>query len=318
VVSQVAIMTSWSDAKAGTAVNLLLVVAAGYWLASAGPTSFSAQWRDQATQALADTDPNPSCVTNADLADLPQPLAAYVRRSGAVGRPRVASFMATFHGRIRSGPDQAWMPFTGRQLNTYGRRPQRVFLMDAIRSGLPVTVLHQFADTTATMRVKVLSLFTVVNAAGPEMNRGESVTVFNDLVVFAPGAIVDAPVQWTAMDAQHVHGVYTDGPETVAAVLTFNAQHDLIDFVSNDRFRASSDGKSFTSQGWSTPLSAHKAAGGRRVTAVGEGRWDAPQPEGPFSYLELIVDDITFNMHSVGDTPEHAGATPLEVSPGNR
>ena len=52
------------------------------------------------------------------------------------------------------------------------------------------------------MRVKVLSLVTVVDASGPEMDRGETVTVFNDLVVLAPGAILDAPVPWTAMDAQ--------------------------------------------------------------------------------------------------------------------
>ena len=105
----------------------------------------------------------------------------------------MTSFSAQFHGRIRSGPDQAWMPFTGTQVNTFGPRPRRVFLMDATRSGLPVTVLHSFKDSTATMRVKVLSLFSVVDASGAEMNRGETVTVFNDLVVLAPAAIVDAP-----------------------------------------------------------------------------------------------------------------------------
>jgi hypothetical protein len=315
VVSQVVIVASWSDAKAGTAVNVLLALAAGYAFASVGPTSFHAQWRDQATQALADADAHPSLVTEADLAGLPGPLAAYVRRSGAVGQPRVTSFSATFHGRIRSGPDQAWMPFTGQQQNTYGPRPQRVFILDATRSGLPVTVLHQYADTTATMRVKVLSLFPVVDAAGPEMNRGETVTVFNDLVVFAPGAILDAPVRWTAVDPQHVRGVYTDGPETVTAVLTFDASHDLVDFVSQDRLRASSDGTSFTRQGWSTPLSGHRTIDGRHLPAVGEGRWHAPPPEGPFTYLELNLDDISYNMNSGADTAEDAVAAPAGVSP---
>lgn len=93
-VSQIAIVTSWSDAKAGTAVNVLLVLAAVYAFASAGPTSFP-----------------------------------------------------------------------------------------------------------------------VVDAAGPEMDRGETVTVFNDLVMLAPGAIADAPVRWTPMDAHHVRGDFTEvGP----------------------------------------------------------------------------------------------------------
>jgi len=43
------------------------------------------------------------------------------------------------------------MPFVGKQLNTYGPRPQRVSVMDATMSGLPVNVLHLFGDTTATM-----------------------------------------------------------------------------------------------------------------------------------------------------------------------
>ena len=312
VISQIAITSSWHDARAGTIVNLILVLAAGYGFAAEGPSSFHAQYRERATQALADVNPSPAVVEEADLVDLPSPLAAYIRRSGAVGQPRVVSFHADFHGRIRSGPVAAWMPFTGQQVNTYGPRPQRIFLMDATRSGLPVTVLHVFADTTATMRVKLLSLFTVVDASGPEMDRGETVTVFNDLVVMAPGAIVDAPVRWTALDARHVRGEFTDGDQTISAVLTFNAEHDLVDFVSDDRTRASADGKTFTQQRWSTPLTGHHGSDGHRVFTLGKGVWNAGQPGGPFTYLEFQLDAITYNVgaaETTTPTPQSAPAT---------
>lgn len=298
-VSQIAIATSWSDAKAGTAVNVLLVLAAAYAFASAGPMSFHAQWEQQASRALEDVDATPSLLTEADLADLPQALAAYVRRSGAVGQPRVTSFDASLHGRIRGAPDQAWMPFTGRQISTYGPRPQRAFIMDATRSGFPITVLHQFADTTATMRAKALSLVPVVDAAGPEMDRGETVTVFNDLVMLAPGAIPDAPVRWTPVDAHHVRGNFTDGDQTVSALLTFDDEDELIDFTSDDRLRASADGSSFTPQTWSTPLSEHRDHDGRPILVTGEAQWHAPQPEGTFTYVELVLDDINYNVPDV-------------------
>jgi len=297
VTSQVAIATSWSDAKVGTVINVLLVLGAAYGFASAGPTSYHAQWRNQATLALADVGPEQPRVTEADLAGLPAPLAAYVRRSGAVGQPRVTSLRADIHGRIRSGPDAAWMPFTGEQVNTYGPRPTRAFIIDATRSGLPVTVLHMYDHTTATMRGKLLSIATVVDASGPEMDRSETVTVFNDLVVLAPGAIVDAPVRWTPLDAAHVRGVFTTDDQSVSAVLTFNAQHDLVDFASQDRFRASADGKSFAKQDWSTPLAAFRESGGYRLPTIGEGRWSAPAPEGTFTYLEFHLDDIHYNVH---------------------
>jgi hypothetical protein len=296
LVSQVAIVTSWSDAKYGTVANVILLLAAAYGFAAVGPTSFHAQYDDLAAEAVADAGPQPGAlVSERDLAGLPEPLAAYVRRSGALGKPRVTSFSADFHGRIRSGPDEAWMSFTGKQLNTFGPRPRRVFLMDATRSGLPVTVLHSFKDTTATMRAKVLSLVPVVNASGAEMNRGETVTVFNDLVVLAPAAIVGAPVRWTAVDAQHVRGVFTDGDQSVSAELTFDAEHDLVNFTSDDRSRASADGKSFDPLRWSTPLSGHRDVNGRRVMATGEGRWQAPEPEGLFTYIEFHIDAIAYN-----------------------
>ena len=315
VVSQIAIVTSWSDAKYGTVVNLILLLAAAYGFAALGPTSFHAQFRDLAAEAVADVRPKPGpLVSEEDLAELPEPLAAYVRRSGALGKPRVTSFSAQFHGRIRSGPDQAWMPFTGRQVNTYGPRPRRVFLMDATRSGLPVTVLHSFKDGTATMRVKALSLFSVVDASGAEMNRGETVTVFNDLVVLAPAAIVDAPVRWTAVDAQHVRGVFTDGDQTVSAELTFNAEHDLVDFTSDDRSRASTDGKSFDPLRWSTPLSGHRDLDGRRIMTTGEGRWHAPLPEGLFTYLEFHIDDIAYNLDDVDGAHVSSSPAPAGVS----
>jgi hypothetical protein len=158
------------------------------------------------------------------------------------------------------------------------------------------------------MRAKVLSLFTVVDASGPEMDRGETVTVFNDLVVLAPGAILDAPVRWTAVDARHVRGAFTNGDQRVSAELVFDADGDLVDFVSQDRLRASPDGRSFDRQDWSTPLARHRDIGGRRVPGVGEGRWHAPQPEGSFTYVDMQFDDVAFNVRTATD---HGESSPV-------
>ncbi len=45
VLSQAVILSSWSDAKAGTVVNAVLLVAAVYGWASRGPTSYRAEFR---------------------------------------------------------------------------------------------------------------------------------------------------------------------------------------------------------------------------------------------------------------------------------
>ena len=294
-VSQAIIATSWSDAKAGSIVNVVLLAAVVYGTAANGPTSLDAEYRRRVATALTPT-VDPASVTEQDLAGLPTPVAAYVRQSGAVGQARITNFRADISGRIRGGPTKPWMVFIGQQVNTYGANPSRSFRMDATMAGLPVDVLHIFADATATMRVRVCSLFPMVNSAGPDMDRAETVTVFNDLCVLAPAAIVDAPITWHPIDDHHTRGTFTNGAQIVTAELTFNDRHELVDFVSDDRMATSSDGRTFTPQRWSTPITENRIFHDRRVASFGEARWHAPEPDGEYTYLEFNLDDIHYNV----------------------
>jgi hypothetical protein len=298
VVSQAVIVTSWSDASAGTAANFVVLLAAVYGFVSVGPRSLAAEWESRAQRAIARLDATNGLVTEADLSALPPLVAEHVRRSGAVGKPRVTNFSAIIHGRIRGGQDEPWMTFTGRQLNTYGSTPERLFLINAAKAGLPVAVLHVFDSDGATMRAKVLSLITVLDGSGPDADRAETVTLFNDLVLLAPSALINAPIRWTQIDDLRVRGSFTNGAQTVAADLIFSPGHELVDFISDDRLRSSPDGATFIRQRWSTPIRAYTQLGERRVVAEGEARWHAPAPEGEFTYLEFHLDDLTYNLDS--------------------
>lgn len=304
VTSQAVLLSAWQEAKVGTAVNVLLLVLAALGYAAHGPRSFDDQWQQRAGTALATPHPVGDVVREEDLAALPAPLAGYLRRSGAVGEPRPHSVYVTFTGRIRSGADQPWMPFTARQVSTFTRSPTRLFLLHATRGGLPVTVLHVYEHGRATMRGKLLSVAPVLDASGPEMDRGETVTVFNDMVVLAPAALLSAPVLWEPLSDRAVRGTFTNGSQVVSATLHFDARHALVDFVSDDRLRASSDGTAFTAQTWSTPVRTYGRFGGHRLPAEAAARWHAPAPEGEFDYVELVFDGITYDPR----TPEHASA----------
>ena len=295
VVSQTVICTSWNDAKTGTAANALLLAALGYTLMSRGPFSYRAEYQRRSAAALRESvQSSDAVVTETDLAHLPDPLAEYIRRSGAIGQPRVRSVHARFHGRIRSSAKARWMTYTGEQVNTFGTSPSRLFLMDATMFGLPVDVLHVLTGPSATMRVKLCSVLPMVNAAGPEMDRAETVTLFNDLCILAPAALIDAPINWLRLDDNHLRGEFTNGPQTVSADLTFE-DGDLIDFVSDDRMSTSSDGVNFTPQRWSTPLRDYRTLGTRRLATDGEGRWHTTDPQSQFAYLEYHLDAITCN-----------------------
>lgn len=307
LVSQAAIVASWETAASGTLANLVLLALAVLAVLMVGPGSYHAQWRSWARRVRRTTPPDAAPLTEDDLKAMPALVAEHVRRSGALGVPAPRLLRADFHGRVRTAPGEPWLPFTGTQVSTFGPDPQRYFLMDARRGGLPITVLHCYAHGQATMRGRVLSLFTVMNASGPEMDRGETVTIFNDMVVLAPGALVTAPIVWTELDDHRVRGDYTIGDITVGAELVFDDAGRLVDFVSADRPRASEDGTSFTTQEWSTPTPIMREREGYRSMS-GTARWC--EPDGWFTYVEMEFDEIVLDgRHGTGVEPTRSART---------
>lgn len=291
LLSQAVIALSWTDAKFGTIANLVILGGAMYSFAWQGPLSFRAEYRREVRERL--TRPSAcALVTEADLTPLPEPVQRYLRLSGVVGQPRVHHVRAVWRGRIRASQGDPWMPFTAEQTNFFDE-PARFFLMDARKSGLPVTVFHVFSGNSASMRVRLLSLVPLVNTSSPDLRRAEMVTLFNDLSILAPAALIDPAIRWESLDGHSVRAYYTVGPDAISAVLFFSTVGELVNFVSDDRLAASSDGTAFSPQRWSTPLSDYRSFGGRRVATRGEGRWSPP--EGEFAYLKLELLSLETN-----------------------
>lgn len=293
LVSQAAIIPSWADAKFGTLANVLVLAAVVFGFFSQGPLSLRAAFEKDVAAGLSRAQPQPILVET-DLEALPAALRAYLLRVGAVGQPRVQNFHATFHGRIRSGPDAPWMTFSGEQYNFYDQ-PSRFFFMNAWMRGLPVEGFHRYVGPSATMRIKVASLFPMVDAEGPELTTAETVTLFNDMCVFAPATLVDPRIEWTEIDALHLVGRFTHESIGVEATLTFNDAGELVDFVSDDRLMGSPDGSSFARVRWSTPLRQYKSFGSVTLSSAGVGRWHRRGAEA-YDYIEIFTTGIKYNL----------------------
>ncbi len=54
------------------------------------------------------------------------------------------------------------------------------------------------------------------------MDEAETVTLFNDLCVFAPSALIDRGIQWQELEPHTVSASFTNLSHTVRAVLSFN------------------------------------------------------------------------------------------------
>lgn len=292
VASQVAIVASWRDARFGTAPNVLALLAIVYGAAAWGPFGLRAEYEEAASRRIAGLTQGPR-VTDADLAPLPAPVQRYLRYVGVVGHPRVRGFRVRFTGRIRSGPTAPWMAFTGEQHN-FVDSPARLFSMQATMHGLPVEALHSYDERGARMRVKLLSLFPVVDAGGTEFTRTETVTLLNDMCIMAPATLVDPAIRWKQLDARSVEATYTNGPHTIRAVLVFDDAGALVNFWSDDRPALAADGITFVPQRWSTPVGDYRTNGPVRLASRGEGRY-APAT-GEYAYVQFDHLDVSYDL----------------------
>ncbi len=291
VVSQAVILTAWQDAWAGTIANVVLLLVALVGWFTEGPRSFQAQYDRDAAAGLARLSASP-IVGDADLAPLPEPVQRYLRLAGVVGQPRVQNYRLRFRGRIRSAPDSAWMPFEAEQ-QSFADQPTRLFHMRARMFGLPVDVFHRLVDGHATMRVKLFGAIPMADARGKEMDRAETVTLFNDMCLLAPGTLVGPGIAWQPIDAGSARARFTHAGQTISAELQFDADGRLVNFVSDDRTSSSPDGKTFTPLRFSTPIRDYRAFGPLTLAAYGEARWLLP--EGEFVYGEFNLQDLIVN-----------------------
>lgn len=234
---------------------------------------------------------NPDILTEDAIKHLPEPVQKYLRFVGAVGKEKIRSVKLEFTGDFKTDPHRRYSKFTSVQYNFFDS-PRRFFYMKMWMMGLPIDGLHVYKNEQASMKIRIASLFTIVDAKGEKMDQGETVTVFNDLCLMAPSALADADVQWQTIDTLTVKATYTIGKNTITATLYFNESGELKNFISNDRYM-SSDGKTYLNFPWSTPATNYKDFNGRIVPAYGEAIWH--MPEGDYVYGKFNLQSVEYN-----------------------
>jgi hypothetical protein len=295
-VSMIAIASAWRDARFGVVPNALVLAGVVVGFMTQGPVSLRAAYdRDVRDRVSRTTDS--AIVRDDDLAHLPPPVQRFLRRAGVVGQPRVSDFAVRMHGRIRSSRSAGWLPLVADQ-QTVVDVPARFFYMTSSMFTIPVQGYHRYAGGSATMLVKAAGVVPVARASGREMTQAETVTFFNDMCVLAPATLIDRSIVWEPVDGHRSRATFTNGAQTVRADLVFSDEGDLVNFISDDRYRTTTDGSASLKLRWSTPVGSYRWFGRTRLPSTGQGRWH--DAGGAYSYIELTIDDVRYNVRRFG------------------
>ena len=272
-------------------MNLVIAIPLVLIAMDARPSSFHSRFVHDRDALLSRPVHAVPVVTEADLASLPPLMQTYLRRAGAVGRPRVRNMRVRFIAKMRSSATAPWMPATATQYEFFDP-PARLFHMKATRGGLPIDVFHRYVDAAATFQVKILGLYPMVDKRGPVLTRAETVTLMNDIVVMAPAAVLDLPFTWTTLTDRTVSATFANAGHVVSGTLSFDASGDLVGFLSNDRTQEDASGSHNVP--WSTPISGYREIDGIRIGALGDANWI--DPSGEWTYGKFEIRSIAYNV----------------------
>jgi hypothetical protein len=292
LISVIAIVPAWTEAKFGMLPNALILIAVVAGFMAEGPVSLHAAY-DRDVREGGPRTAVAELVSDEDLAGLPPPVRRYLQIAGVVGQPRVRDFQVRMHGRIRRDRNLSWMPLVTEQHN-FVDVPSRFFYMSSSMFAIPVRGYHRYADGAATMQVKAGGLLTVASASGPEMTQAETVTLFNDMAVMAPATLIDPAIRWESLSTCKARATFTAGAHTIQAELVFSDHGELVNFISDDRYQSAGDGQVLRKLRWSTPIGDYRQFANVRLASTGAGRWHDAQ--GAYSYIELTIDDVRYNV----------------------
>ncbi|MGK9475360.1 DUF6544 family protein [Melioribacter sp. OK-6-Me] len=292
-ISQFLIFKYWRDAKYGTLVNLILIVPVIVIAADSLPVGFKAEFKTEALKRISSSGQK-LIVTSSNIEHLPLPVKKYLLYTGVVGKPRVYNFKAVTEGEIKTSPDSKFLKYTSVQYN-FIDSPARIYLIRSSLYGIPFEGLHTYIDSNAIMRIRLASFFNVAEAKGDIMNKSETVTMFNDLCLLAPGALIDRKIKWFPIDSLTVDAVFENAGSKIKARLYFNAKGELVNFESSDRYE-SSDGKTYRNYKWSTPVKNYRNFGDVKLASYGEAVWH--EPDGKFIYAKMYVKNVDYNVKS--------------------
>ncbi len=285
LISQMWIFSAWEATKLGSLVNLIILIGVfiGY-----SKSRFEGHFQEDVQATFENLLLSGKRLKEKHLKSLPNVVQHYIRRSGAVGQPKVENFYLEFDGEMRR-QGEAWFRFSSRQYN-FIPRPKRLFFMKARVKGISTQGYHSYQPPSAKMTVKALSIYPVVKADSPEMLQTETVTFLNDLCLFAPGALIDERIQWETLDEFRVKAIFTYQKIQISAVLFFNTEGDLVDFHSEDRY----DIGQMKFLPFSTPVKEYRVFEGIRLPSYGEATWH--YPDGHFVYGKFKLKTVRYNQ----------------------
>lgn len=227
-------------------------------------------------------------VSETELADVPPPVARYLRLAIPPGHAGIATVRMWQRGMFQmGGGDRGWRPFTAVQ--TFRSAPP-AFVWDArcmMLPGVPVRIRDSYLDGVGAMCGAVWGLFVVAHPRpAPELDAGSLHRFLGEALWFPTRLAPRDGVRWTVLDDRHARVHLRDGATEVALDCSFAEDGTISRVYTPDRARAIRGG--YDTRGWGCDLGGWTRHDGVLVPGRAEVFWELDGKHVPYWRGEIV------------------------------
>lgn len=228
-------------------------------------------------------------VQEADLEDLPKCVQKWLRYSQVVGKERIKFVRSKQTAMLRTKQSQPWMSANTKSYYTVS---QPGFIWQAKIKAVPMMHIagrDKYYEGSGNMLIKLLSLITVADAAGKEIDQGSLLRYLAETVWF-PTAALSSYITWEEIDYNSATATMSYKGVTASGTFIFNQKGEVVNFAA-ERYMES-NGK-YSLETWSAQMSDYKEFSGFRIPTRGEVIWKLDT--GDFNWFQFELTEIEYN-----------------------
>ena len=301
VLSQVLIVIYWQDAKFGTLGNVILLVVAIFAYAS---WSFQRHNQLYVNELLQYSKNNEKPTVTPDmLQHLPPIIQKWLNTSNIIGTNVIKAVHLEQVGEMRTSLGGKWMPVHAEQWFTT-EAPGFLWLADVTAApGIKIKGRDRYLNGEGHMLIKLMSLFPVANAHGPETDQGALLRYLAEIIWF-PSAALSKQIQWEPLDSSSAKATMQYGHITDSGIFRFNPEGQ---FRSFEAWRYYDRKEGATLENWHIEADpkGYRKFNGILVPARAEVTWKLK--EGDFTWFKLEIKELAFN------NTHEAHSDPLDI-----
>lgn len=230
-------------------------------------------------------------VTQEDISELPPSVIKWLEYVGIVGKEKIVSVYVKQKAEMRLEKDKPWMPVEAEQ---YFTSDEPGFIWKANIKAAPlfhISGRDKYENGKGNMLIRILSLFTVADSKGVEIDQGTLLRFLAETMWF-PTAALNEYLTWEEIDQYNAKATMTYGDVTASGIFTFNDEGQVVNFEAERYGEFNGEMRLET---WSIPVQEYKEFEGIKIPTKGSVTWKIDT--GDFNWFNFELTEVKYNQY---------------------